>query len=84
MIADQNVKFEKKLFLIRPKKKNSLSQLPARIAFKNPNLPHFFFFFRFLTDFQFFHLFFLLMEKKVKKRPRKKKIVAEKCNKKKN
>ena len=42
----------------RPKKKNSLSQLPARIAFKNPNLPHFFFFFRFLRDFQFFHLFF--------------------------
>ena len=44
--------------LIRPKKKNSLSQLPARIAFKNQNLPHFFFFFRFLRDFQFFHLFF--------------------------
>ena len=52
--------FEKKITCaIRPKKKNSLSQLPARIAFKNPNLPHFFFFFfRFLRDFQFFHLFF--------------------------
>ena len=44
--------------VVRPKKKNSLSQLPARIAFKNPNLPHFFFFFRFLRDFHFFHLFF--------------------------
>ena len=29
----------------KAKEKNSSSQLPARIAFKNPNLPHFFPFF---------------------------------------
>ena len=59
-----------KKIMLRPKKKNSLSQLPARIAFKNPNLPHFFFLFRFLRDFQFFHLFFFPTNgKKVKKRP---------------
>ena len=43
---------------LRPKKKNSLSQLPARIAFKNPNLPHFFFFFKVFERFSVFYLFF--------------------------
>ena len=63
--------------LVRPKKKNSLSQLAARIAFKNPNLPHFFFFLGFWEIFIFFIFFFPTNGKKVKKtaaeRPRKKK-----------
>ena len=47
----------KNTLYIKPKEKNSLSQLPTRIAFKNPHLPHFFLkvFKRFSF---FFHLFF--------------------------